>query len=777
MSGRQSGLVEPAPTHPSWATLQMLLVLVFLVPPVHGQSDPSLSSAGQPVLALQRLDGPITLDGVVDEPAWEAVAALPLTMSQPVFGGELSEHSEIRIAYDDAYVYASGRFHVSDPSDIRGNSLTRDRASDSDDYFGVIIDSFNDNEHALAFLTTPAGIRIDMSIFADAAFNGQRRPMNSSWNTFWDVATTATQEGWFTEVRIPFSSLRFQDQDGRVMMGLMTWRWIASRNELQTFPEAPPKWFMSRFKPSIMRDVSFDSVSSTKPVYVTGYGLGGFQQAAVLDDAGASYVHENDHAEDIGLDVKYSLTSNLTLDLTLNTDFAQVEADDQQVNLTRFSLFLPEKRLFFQERSSIFEFGTGGPTRLFYSRRIGLSEGTVVPIYGGARLVGRVGRWDVGFLDMQTAPTRFMADEEHRRVSSENFGVLRLRRRVLNEHSYAGGIVTSRVAADGFWNMAYGLDGVLRLFGDDYLTFNVAHTAGQAMEEEDEQPGEPAPFLDAGLVRMAWERRTNDGFGYAFSTKSSGATYDPAMGFNQRTDVTRLSGELSYGIIPDRDEQSSVRQHILTWDWSGYVRHEDGRMESGTVGPFYGRVARSGSFTFVNPTVQFEDLRDPFELSDDVEVPPGSYVFYDLSVGRRAPSQLFAVDFNANAGTFYDGWLVSFELSPTWTLSRHVELAGEYAFNRAWFPNRGQRFWGDVFRLRARMALDAHLSADTFVQYNSFSGALLTNVRFRYNFREGNDLYVVYNQGLNTDRHREAPFLPLNEGRTILIKYTHTLTL
>ena len=181
------------------------------------------------VMTLQRLDGPITLDGLSDEAAWQKIAPFPLTMNFPTFQGAFTERTEIRIAYDEAYLYAAGRFYDTDRDGIRGNSLSRDRPSDSDDLFALLLDSFNDNENALAFMTTPAGIRIDQNVFNDAQFDGQAMPINESWNTFWDVATTVTDEGWFAEMRIPFSSLRFQDRDGRVVMGLMTWRWIGRR--------------------------------------------------------------------------------------------------------------------------------------------------------------------------------------------------------------------------------------------------------------------------------------------------------------------------------------------------------------------------------------------------------------------------------------------------------------------------------------------------------------------------------------------------------------------
>ena len=378
---------------------------------------------------LPRITEEIHLDGKLDESVWKRIAPLPLTMNSPTFGGTPTERTEIRIAYDDNYLYASGAFYDSDPSGVRANNLIRDGVNFSDDRFALILDTFNDNENALGFLVNPAGARADFTVYNDGESN-RGPPLNFSWNTFWDAAVTRTDEGWFVEVRIPFTSLRFQDHDGRVIMGLIAWRAIARKNEVLTFPAIPTKFRWGTYKPSIAQDVVLEGVYSRKPIYISPYVLGGIEQTPELNANETAYTIQQKLTRNVGLDVKYGLTSNLTMDLTLNTDFAQVEADDERVNLTRFSLFFPEKRPFFQERAAVFDFNTGQQSRVFYSRRIGLGPGgELIPIYGGIRLIGRIGRWDMGFLNMQTAPYD-AAD-----LPSENFGVLRFRRQVLNSNS------------------------------------------------------------------------------------------------------------------------------------------------------------------------------------------------------------------------------------------------------------------------------------------------------------------------------------------------------
>ena len=340
---------------------------------------------------LSRINGPVVLDGLSAEPAWEGIEPLPVVEHRPNFGSEPSERTEILVAYNEDYLYVAGRLFDNEPLKIQAPSKKRDSRNPGSDWFGIALDTFNDKENALAFFTTPTGLRWDAAVINDAQGGISA---NTNWNTLWDVAVVRNDEGWFAEMRIPFSSLRFQDDNGRVVMGLISWRQIARKEEWVIFPAIPSDWgFLSFYKISEAQEVVFEGVRSHKPLHVAPYLLLGTEQSSELNIDESVYQPIEHLKYEVGLDVKYGLTSNLTLDATLNTDFAQVEADDQQINLTRFSLFFPEKRLFFQERSSVFDFNfeSSEPNRLFYSRRIGIYDGKPVRIYGGARLVGRVG--------------------------------------------------------------------------------------------------------------------------------------------------------------------------------------------------------------------------------------------------------------------------------------------------------------------------------------------------------------------------------------------------
>ena len=737
----------------------------------------SISRAQSPeAVALPRLQGPIQLDGLSDEAAWQAIEPLPLTLYQPIFGGTPTERTEIRIAYDDDYLYASGRFYDSEPSGIRGNALERDGSSSGDDRFALILDTFNDNEAALGFITTPAGIRIDFTISRDAEiFRSSRSsrssrgglPGNISWNTFWDVAVDRNEEGWFAELRIPFSSLRFQDNDGRVVMGFITSRYIARKNETISYPAIQPKWTFGTMKPSVAQDVVLEDVYSRNPLYITPYALTGMNRSYQLNSAGSSYSPVDQPSRDVGLDLKYGITSNLTLDLTANTDFAQVEADDERINLTRYTLFFPEKRLFFQERANIFDLNIGPMNNLFYSRRIGLSEHGPVPIHGGARLVGRIGPWDLGFLDMQTARAKFVTEADTVvTIPSENFGILRLRRQVLNENSYTGGMITSRIGSDGSANYAYGLDGTFRLYGDEYVTFGLVQTFENNGEEWD-HPWSSVRF------RPAWERRTKTGLAYELAYTYQGAAYNPGVGFKSRNDYSWIGRGISYAWMPA--ETSPIYRHNAGFYFSFHFRNEDDALESAYVGPSWTVEWKSGGRARVSTRMRYENLPDTLNLPEDNYVPPGAYTFSELDVSYQMPwTRLLRTGLDFEIGPFYDGWYVDLGASPSWTISRFFSLSGRYQFTRARFPARDQGFDTHIFGLRLQARMNTTLSASAFVQYNSAVDAIGINSRLRYNPREGTDFYLVYNEGLNTDRHGVAPVPPLTSSRTILLKYSTT---
>lgn len=709
---------------------------------------------------LLQLTGPVTLDGRSDEAAWQAIEPLPLAMYEPTFRGAMTERTEIRVAYDANSLYVAGRMYAEDPASIRVNSLTRDRYS-GDDVIGIIIDPFNDNENGLWFFANPAGTRFDIGIGNDADFSNGN-VLNESWNTYWDAAAVQTADGWFVEARIPFSSLGFQTTGGAAVMGLTVYRYIAAKNERHIFPAIEPNYFLGNAKPSQAQDVLLTHVISRRPLYLTPYALGGTSRSARLNEAQSGYGYARATTTEVGADLKYNVTSNLTLDLTANTDFAQVEADDQQVNLSRFSLFFPEKRQFFQERSGLFDFNFGGVDRLFHSRQIGLDpRAEPVRIYGGARLTGRIGAWDIGLLEMQTADSELLP--------AENMGVVRLRRQALNPNSYFGAMLTSRASFSGDYNFAYGLDGVVNVVGSDYLTLQWAQTFDDALLERRNDR-----LRNAARLRVDWNHRALRGWRYRASFSWSGVDYQPDLGFLTRRDFFQPAATVGYGHFPAGGPFQWVNLSLWT---SRAMRNRDQSVETAAYGSTINLQRRSGTSIWINPQIGYQDLRFFPLRFGDTEVPLGNYTFAFVAGNwMMGDARRIRVNGQFNGGGFYDGSRFSLSLSPIWNVSKHLELGGTYQINHVRFPERDQVFTGHIGRVRVQWARNARFSASAFLQYSNLADVIVANLRLRYNFRENSDLWLVYNEGLNTVDTRSGLAVPFSAARTLLVKYTYTFT-
>ena len=681
--------------------------------------------------------------------AWGRVATLPLTLYLPTFRGTPTERSEVRLAYDAEYLYAGGWFYDSRPDQIQINSLYRDRWS-GDDAFALYLDPFNDNETGLWFLTTPAGIRIDQSISGDGA------SFNDSWNAPWDVATQVTDQGWFVEIRIPLATLGFQVNDERVVMGLTVTRLIPRKNERVTFPAIDPRHEFRR--PSMMQDVELRGVAARRPVFVTPYVLSGADRRTALPPGSNSYQSTGAFVFEAGGDLRYGVSDNFHLDLTVNTDFAQVEADDQQVNLTRFPLFFPEKRQFFQERAGVFEFDLASGGRLFHSRRIGLApDRTPIRMLAGARVVARSGGWDVATLDVQT--------DERGDIPGENLGVARVRRQLFNPFSYVGGMVTSRITEDGGYNVATGLDGSVRVFGDDYLTVRGAATF------DDRVPN--GNFADRSQLYLQWRRALSRGLSYTLQLHRVGEFYRPELGFLPRQNFTRAGLFSEYYFTAN---SSWLERHGPGAIGYFYFGNDNQELETYYLAYWWNYVLKSGSRGWFEVIHNYENVPADFSLGEGAEVIAGEHQFteawfnYQPSAGRKLRTGI-----DARAGGFYDGWRWRIKLDPVWNLSRHLELGGSYEFNQIRFPGR-TGLDAHVGQLRVGAAANSRLSATALVQVNSVDDRLGANLRLRYNFGEGSDLWLVYDEGFNTDREPELgmPRLPWSDIRVVRLKLTHT---
>jgi hypothetical protein len=732
--------------------LILRLFLIIVIANGYAQADS--------LFVIPRADG-IIFDGQVNEAAWEAIAPLPMVQYEPNAGAPPTEKTEIRLAYDDTYIYASIRAYDKNPDGIRATSLYRDKISGSD-HFEILLDTYNDNETGYVFTTTPAGLRNDLEISNDATGGtiSSGSWLNRDFNTFWDAESTVTPEGWFAEIRIPFSSLRFQERNGRVIMGLTVQRKVARKLERLVYPAIPPKTNYAFLRPSLAQKIVFTGIKPSKTLYVTPYLLGGNTIANELNTDGTAYDKQNKFETEIGADIKFSITNNLTADFTINTDFAQAEADDQLVNLTRFSLFFPEKRQFFQERASIFDFRTGGLSRLFFSRRIGLTDdGRQVPIYGGIRMIGRMKTWDLAFLDMQTKSLDSLP--------SENFGVLRVRRRIFNKNSFVGGMFTSRIDADGNKNMAYGIDGLIRVFGDDYLTVQWAQTFDSRIDND------AISDLNSGRLALELNRRRRKGFGYTVGTILSGPNYNPGVGFVDRNDFKYATAAFSQTWL---NLKGPFIWHKLEMLGNTYFSNRDQTLMSSEFGTEWSFSRRNIDAGSLSAKKVYENLSTPLSLAGGITIPVGTYDFY-----RFFGSYTMAVDrtlrtgLSLETGSFYDGWLHAVAVTPSWYQSKYFQLSLQYSWNYGAFSDRDENLNFHITRLNIGTALDRKMSTNALIQYNGAVDLFTANVRFRYNFREGQDLWVVFNSGLNTNRNEYLPVLPSINSQSILVKYIHTL--
>ncbi len=714
---------------------------------------------GQDRFIISKIIADINLDGIPDEDIWKGIKPFEFIMQTPVYLGEMTEKTDVRMFFTDDYVYVGSKLFYNDIDNLSAVGKQRDFGSISCDWLGLFLDTYHDRENSMVFFTNPNGVRWDATVKNDCA--DEQQDINLSWNTFWDVECRYDDSCWYSEFKIPISSLRFQEVNDTVKMGLTIMRFIPKKNETYLYPNIKPDQLNAAMKPSLSASIIFPGMSSDKPVYITPYLLAGYSMTNELNEDETAYQGVRDYKLEPGLDIKYGITSNLTLDLTVNTDFAQVEADDQQINLTRYSLFFPEKRVFFQEKSDIFDFSTDKGNNLFYSRRIGLYEGNVVRIYGGARLTGKAGNWDIGFLDMQTART----DD----LPSENFGVLRLKRRIINENSYLGTMITSRLGTDGRYNLAYGLDAFIRLFGNDYLTTRWAQTFENEIKTE-------KSIADHSRIMVRWERRTQEGLAYDLSYVRSGMDYNPGVGFEMIDSYGAFSPTIKYGWLPENDN-SVLRRHGLTQTLLVLNSTVDGDLMTIRSTSGWEFETRKGLGGTISAIWSREEVRDTIDFTQ-AQVPPGSYKFLACSLmiitpaGRRVQSIL-----TAEAGQFYDGLKFSLMMMPQVNLTPGFNLSGTYRFDHVDFSARNQSFSNHIIGIKPLLMLSTKFSISSFIQYNTAIDAFIINGRLRYNPREGNDFYIVYNEGLNTNLYRETPSLPASESRTIMLKYTYTFSL
>ncbi|MEM8488712.1 MAG: DUF5916 domain-containing protein [Bacteroidota bacterium] len=718
-----------------------------------------LNTAGySKIIKLQRHTGSIVIDGLVDSDEWDSIVPFEVLQKVPDAGAMPSQKTEIRMTYDALNIYLSCRSFDEHPELIVANTKKRDDFTENTEWCGFLIDSYDDRENALAFFVTPTNAKLDMALSGD--IEGPS-PFNLSWDSFWDAAVSRTEEGWFSEIKVPFSSLSFEEKDGKVVMGVTAFRYLARNDETDIFPPRDPS-LGSTFKPSLTQRVQFEGIVKRNPIRITSYGLSGFESINESTSVAGAPVTEAvgntmRMKAQVGLDAKVSLSSNATLDLTVNTDFAQVEADDQQINLTRTNLFFPEKRLFFQERASLFDFAFGTTGKVFHSRRIGIVNGQQTRILGGVRALGKFGKWEAGILSMQSA-----ADI----LASENFGVVRVRRKVLNENSTVGFIVTNRNDFDGNYNAVYGFDATLKILRKNYFNVRIAQSISDSTRF-DVVSGAPTKLF------FELEKRSFEKLTYKINFSRAGATYNPAMGYEQRSDFSQLNARVAYNFFPNNESQvlQAVPYHEALVNWSNALGYMDAR----SLRMGFQVFTKAGWLFDVNYQNQREVLAQNITFPGNILVSGGSYDFGSFSGSLTSPSAgNLSYATSITLGKFYNANRANVSASALLNVTPDFIVQGSLDYNRINGLVENERTHITLARLKLSYAFSTKLFLSGFSQYNNVSKSLINNFHLRYTAKDGNDFYLVYNAEINQVGGAVGTLFPEANRGTLLVKYSHT---
>lgn len=699
-----------------------------------------------------RLESPLRVDGRLDEDVYGAVESITdFIQQEPEEGQPATEKTEAWIFFDDVNLYISARNWDSQPEREVANELRRDNGNIlGNENFTFVIDPLHDRRNGYLFQTNPLGALRDMTVTDDR--------QNSAWNGIWYVKTGRFEQGWTMEVAIPFKSMRYRGS-GPQTWGINLRRLVKWKNEfsyLSLVPAALGAGGVSRMA-SAATVIGIETPAESKNIELKPYAI-----TSATTDRTAAVPFDNRGLVDAGLDFKYGLTRSLILDATYRTDFAQVEEDLQQINLTRFSLFFPEKRDFFIEGQGIFDFGgvqagsnPGDVPLLFFSRQIGLSQGQAVPVIGGARVTGRAGPFSIGALNIQTD------DAPSAKAVATNFSALRLKRNLLRR-SNVGVMATRRgpalagVAGGGQApGYTVGADVTLLFFKSINVTSYYALTS--------------TPRADGGAVVGASYRGrfdyTDDRYGASAEHMLIERDFRPEVGYVRRTDVRSSFGQLRFSPRPSRS--TLVRK--LTWQGSlAYVTDASATTVQSREATGLFRVDfQSSDQLSLDYSREYELLPGPFRIAPGVIVPAGGYtnatsgVSYSLGQQRRVSGRV-----SASTGTLYDGRKSEIAYRGRWGVVPQFSVEPTLTLNRVSLPYGD--FTARLIGSRFTVTPSARMLISSLVQFNVDSHTVTSSVRLRWEYTGGSELFVVYSDGRDTQGARFSGLL----NRTLAIKAT-----
>ena len=675
-------------------------------------------SAPRPVARAARAGGPIVVDGRLDETSWSlAEPVTDFVQQTPRTGHRAVHQTVVRVLYDADAIYVGAICYDSDVGKRMIAGLEHDFNSGTSDIFGVTFDTYLDRRNSFLFLVNPAGAVRDEQTFNDS------RNVSAAWDGVVHVQTTVGDSAWYVEMMIPLTTLRFDGGRPEQQWGMNLLRRVRRVNE------------NSYWAPLDRRDVLHKMSRAGTLV-----GLEGLRQgrnltikpyAVAAQSHGTQVPSGNTDRYDAGGDLKYGLTSGLTLDLTYRTEFSQVEVDQEQVNLTRFSLLFPERREFFIENSGAFGFGDvsernvrlgASPSdfTLFQSRRIGLTDDNrPIPIEGGGRITGRVGRFDVGLLDMQTRSALGRP--------AENFAVARLRRNIFGR-SDVGVILINRqpTSTGGDYNRSYGADANIRLLGNMIINSYLAGTSA---------PGR-ASDGSAGKLSIAWRDRL---WNTSAFVKRVGGDFTPGVGFIRRRAMRHHFGTVGIHARPKLPHVQELNPYID----ADYITDLGSVLETRQLTAGTQLILLDGSSMSVEANDSYERLRVPFPIASGVSIPAGAYPFRDASVAfQSTANRIFSGTIRLSGGEFYDGTRRSVTIGSTW--QPRYDLYLDLSLQRNHIDLPAGSFAADVLGSHLRYTMSTRLLGSAFVQYNTETRQVITNVRLDWRHAPLSDVYLVY---------------------------------
>ena len=737
-------------------TLSCLSALTSLFPQdmVEGQI-PNGGDTDRPVAAAVQVEEPPVLDGeVASDPAWAvAVPTSRFTQTTPFEGQPASERTVIRIVYTLDTLYFGIICYDREPQSITVTEGRRDAPLEDSDNFQIILDTYLDRQNGFLFATNPAGIEFDAHVTNEGGNTGSFRMgrgpqqqggsgggVNVNWDASWEVRTRISEEGWSAEFAIPFRTLRYPDKAFQTW-GLNFQRNIRRRRERAYWSELPRQFSLYRL--SLAGTLEGIEIPRQRNLKLIPYAVG---EARRRND-------DTQWLGDIGGDLKYSLTPSLTLDLTYNTDFAQVEADEQQINLDRFNLFFPEKRPFFLENAGLFSVGTPSEIELFFSRRIGIDpDGVPIPILGGARVTGKVSGTDVGFLNMQT-------EEVDGVTPANNYTVARVRRE-LGNRSYLGGLFVNRqgtgdLSPDNDHNRTFGVDGRWGIGQNGQVSGFAALTATPGAQED-----EHAFEIGTGYNSEGWRLQA------AYSQVAD--DFNPEVGFLRRQGFRKMNLSVFRFYRPDDFlGLLEMRPHVSYnsfWNFEGF--QESGRLHMDNHWEW-----RNGYEIHTGMNLTHEGVTDPFEIFPGVTVPPSTYDHAEAQlVAFTNQAALLSARLDATLGGFFGGDRIA--LTPSLKLRLGETFSADLRWQRNDIELPTGSFVTNLGQLRLSYSFNPRLFIQGLVQYNDREDLWSTNLRFGWLQASNTGLFIVYSETRDT-----GDLLLTQNDRSLLLKLSWLLDL